>query len=202
MNMITLNNRRIFAKSIWTVFVFCSVLAFGCNTFLPLLKKDSKPTDSNLLQNGSFEKKDGWSISAPPNYQNYATLSMDTRVRKSGRQSAHILIERHPRNDGIEVLHAWEQHVGAWPAQTSIVFGGWVRKEFGKIKMGLRCEFEKPVNGRNFINIQLEGPVADGKFHHLKKTVRLPSIPTRITFYAGMQTLGEAWFDNLYVRRQ
>lgn len=176
----------------------------GCGVVRALAERSSPGPDRQygLLVDGGFEIGQAWSISAPPGYGEYARLDFDDRIRYRGRRSAHVAIYRYPRHSDLEALHAWMQRAGAVPGGVRLVFGGWVRcSGTTGAKLSLKIDFEQPISGRTFVSVTTPSPPADEKFHYVERVIRLPE-GTRIylTLHAGLSSLGEAWFDDLFVR--
>lgn len=176
----------------------------SCSLLQKLGEKSATGYDrrGGLLRDSSFEEKDEWRISAPPGYSENATLDFDRKIRHAGRQSAHVLIFRHPRNDNLKIMHAWTQETGAIKAGARVKFGGWVRAATGTtVMLSLKCEFEKPINGKRYVTVFAEQPAKTGSFQYIEKVVALPkNTASMLSVYAGLNTLGEAWFDDVFVR--
>lgn len=191
-----------------TILLFLSGLVLmaafgGCSLAKKLAEKSSPGYDrmGGLLQDSSFEE-DGWAVSAPPGYSEYAEITLDDKIKHRGRRSGHVYLRRHPSNGNARVLHAWTQKLSAVEAGKRVHFGGWVRAEAGTtVHLSLRCEFEKPVNGKRYISVEVDQPGQYGRFQFLEKVVVLPSgTTTALSLYAGLSGLGEVWFDDLFVR--
>ena len=196
-----------FKKSISILAILISYIFINTNSCSLLQKLGEKSASGydrrgGLLRDGSFEEEDKWRISAPPGFSENAILNFDTKIRHTGRQSAHVLIFRHPRNDNLKLMHAWTQKTGAIKAGARVEFGGWVRAEAGtKIKLSLKCEFEKPINGKRYVTIFTGQPAKFDSFQYVEKTIVLPeSGATALTLHAGLSAMGEVWFDDLFVR--
>ncbi len=189
-----------FETTILWVAIFC-VSQIGCINPSILFKKDG-PRKNGLVTGGGFEAQGDWRISAPPNYANHAEISITNSYAKSGRKSAYVRIERHPGAGGSEILHAWTQEIGETAAGARVRFGGWVRTNGEpKVKVGLNIRFATAVNGRTFANVYLDQPTgAEGNFVYMERIIQLPEIPSSISIRAGISTIGEAWFDDLFVK--
>lgn len=187
--------------------IFFIILIFNihsCSLIQKLGEKSSPGIDrqGGLLADSGFEEGSKWNVSAPPGYTEYASLDFDRKIKHSGRQSAHVFVRRHPRNDKLEIMHAWQQNAGAIKAGVRIKFGGWVRAEAGtSIKLSLKCEFEKPVNGNRFVTIFAEQPQKKESFQYVEKVIVLPNTTaTFLTMHVGLSSIGEAWFDDLFIK--
>ncbi|MFQ5627170.1 MAG: hypothetical protein ACE5I1_00300 [bacterium] len=185
-------------------FLYIFINTNSCSLLQKLGEKSSPGFDRHggMLQDSSFETKDSWKISAPPGYGEYASLDLDRNIKHVGRQSAHIFIRRHPRNANLNILHAWTQEAGVARAGSRVRFGGWVRTEAGTmIKLSLKCEFEKPINGKRYVTIFADQPTKFGSFQYIEKTIVLPENgATALTVHAGLSAIGEVWFDDLFVK--
>jgi hypothetical protein len=192
-------------KNLPYLIFLCIFLHFHACSLMQKLGERSSPgidRQGGLLADSGFEEGGKWIVSAPPGFTEYASLDFDRKIKHSGRQSAHVFIRRHPRNDNLEILHAWQQDAGAIKAGARIKFGGWVRAEAGTtIKLSLKCEFEKPVNGNRFVTIFAEQPQKTGSFRYVEKVIVLPTTTaTFLTIHAGLSSIGEAWFDDLFIK--
>lgn len=154
-----------------------------------------------ILSAGDFESPGTWFRSAPPDYSSYAVIEFDDEIKRRGRYSGHIAIYRHPGGSaGADVFHSWAQELGTFAAGDRLKIGGWVRCDGQTTpRLTLRCEFEKAVNGHTFMNINLPVPPCDDSFQYVEQIIQLPSIATELTLHAGIFSIGEVWFDDLFI---
>ena len=159
----------------------------------------SKLAKLSLLVDGGFEQGRGWSRSAPPGYSQYASIEISKRIRRSGRKSDHVAVFRHPSPDG-KILHGLVQRIDKRIAGRRVVFGGWVRtRGRPEVRFGLDYEVATPKDGRTFFSSELPQPPDDGEFHLLFRDIILPEDAGKVVFFAGISSIGEAWFDDVFL---
>ena len=182
------------------IVICCSLCCSACSWFNKSERHVNKPLVDVLLDNPGFESEGGWRISAPPDFSNYALFEQDQHVRKSGKRSGHILIERRHPKDGSEILHGWSQKPRLMPAGQKVRFGGWVRLAgTQQLHLGLEYEVATPRNGQTLFKAEVIVPPDDDRFHFVDRTFILPEDVLSLTFFAGIGSVGEVWFDNLYL---
>ncbi len=166
--------------------------ASGCGLF----RRGAPPGDSGLLFNGGLESEEGWMLSAPPGYGEYAVIEFTDHGRKSGRRCAHVALLRHPPGAGSS-LYGWTQVIDP-PPRRPLRLSGWVKVR-GETKPYFGVEFtvQRPRNGRTLFRFEVPPVPADGRYHFVTRDIPLPEDVTRLVVYLGIGSLGEAWFDEL-----
>ena len=152
-----------------------------------------------LIVDGGFEQGEGWYRSAPPGYSQYAAITRDRAMPHSGKLSAHVELRRHPTGAG-DILHGYAQRITPVPAGRWLRFGGWVRLIGSPtLRFGIEYEVATPKDGRTFFTAELPPPPSDGEYHYLEQNVLLPPDVRNLIFYVGISTLGQAWFDDVFL---
>ena len=182
------------------------VLLAGCAPQRPQPDLEPPPQEQpappvlpeNLLRDGGFETGSGWQRSAPQRYSQYASIDFDDEIAYRGQRSAHVLINRHPTAGEGQAVHGWSQPIRNIPRAKAVRFGGWVRVNGEpELHFGLDIEVRRPREGKTLFFIALPRPPADGRFHLVERTIQLPDDVVELIFFAGITSIGEAWFDDL-----
>ena len=159
-----------------------------------------RPLVTLLIKNGGFEADSAWTRSAPPGYARYADIDFDRRYAATGKRSGRISIRRHPGAGEEKILHAWSQKLLPGAAGHTVRFGGWVRVR-GAPEVHLAVEYEPviPLAGEKVVAEKITiDPLPRAAFRLFQKRVHIPAGARNIVFYAGLSSIGDVWFDNLF----
>ncbi|KAA3620000.1 MAG: hypothetical protein DWQ05_04550 [Calditrichaeota bacterium] len=164
------------------------------------VKRSRKPLVSLLIQNSGFEDEGSWAISAPPNYSQYGLMTIAEDGCHSGKKCGLISLERMPGQRDEQIIHAWTQEIQNVPTGKIVIFGGWVAAvENTIVHMAIEYEVTTPINGQVIFTKYVNWHAQGTDFHFLSGRMQFPENVVSAYFMAGISSVGEAKFDNLFV---